>query len=111
MLRLMVALIGLWAMGAVALSDDKPQGKEVKLTGTMVCGSCGLNEAKKCANVLQVKEGTKTVNYWLDDKGNKEEYHEGVCGGGKVENVTVTGTVSDKEGKKWINPTKVHLKK
>jgi hypothetical protein len=100
---------------AVFTADDKPAtkgaAKEVKLTGTLVCGKCGLKEAKTCTNVLQVKEEGKTVNYWLVDKGNGEEYHEGVCGDGKVEKVTITGTVGEKDGKKTVKPTKVELPK
>jgi hypothetical protein len=93
-----------WAVTA----DDK---KEAKLTGTLVCGKCQLKQTPKCSNVLQVKEGDKTVNYFLIDKGNGEPYHEGVCGGDKVENVTVTGTVAEKDGKKTVKPTKVELPK
>lgn len=108
MLAVAAVAAGLWAFGAVTRAEDK---KETKLTGTLVCGKCGLKSAPKCSNVLQVKEGDKTVNYTLEDKGNGEEYHEGVCGNGKIEGVTVTGTVSEKDGKKFIKPSKVDLKK
>ena len=94
-------------VGAVATAEDK---KEVKLTGTLVCGRCTLKATPKCSNVLQVKEGDKVVNYILDDQGNKD-YHEGVCGGEKVEGVTVTGAATEKDGKKYIKPTKVETKK
>lgn len=103
--------------GFVAFRDEKkpagekPAAKEVKVTGTLVCGKCALSETKKCTNVLQVKEKDKTVNYYLDDKGAGEEFHEGVCGGGKLEGVTVTGAVTEKDGKKFIKPTKVDVKK
>jgi hypothetical protein len=100
-----------WVSDAGVRAQKPADGKEVKLTGTMVCGSCALKEAKKCTNVLQVKEGDKTVNYYLDDKGAGEPYHDKVCGGDKVEGVTVTGTVSEKDGKKWVKATKVDLKK
>jgi hypothetical protein len=86
-------------------------GKEVKVTGTLVCGKCQLKETAKCSNVLQVKEKDKVVNYYLIDKGNGETYHEGVCGGDKVENVTVAGKLTEKDGKKWVTPTKVELPK
>ena len=99
---------GLWAFGAVASAEDK---KEVKLTGTLMCGKCSLKLTPKCSNVLQVKEGGKLVNYILDDKGNGEGYHEPVCGDGKVEGVTVVGTVSERDGKKYVKPTKVDLPK
>lgn len=85
--------------------------KDVKLTGTLVCGKCHLKSTAKCSNVLQVKEGDKVVNHLLEDKGNGEPYHEDVCGGDKVEGVTVTGIVTEKDGKKSIKPTKVELKK
>ena len=103
-----VVAAGLLAFGSGASAEEK---KEVKLTGTLVCGKCTLDATPKCSNVLQVKEGDKTVNYILDDKGNGEDYHEGVCGDGKLEGVSVTGTVSEKDGKKYIKPTKVELKK
>jgi hypothetical protein len=98
---------GLLGFGGIRAEDKK----EVKLTGTLVCGKCTLKMTPKCSNVLQVKEGEKTVNYFLDDKGNGETYHEGVCGGEKVEGVTVTGTVSEKDGKKLLTATKVEVAK
>ena len=92
---------------------DGLDAKEVKLEGTLVCAKCGLKEAgvKKCTNALQVKEGGKTVTYYLDDKGTGEDYHEGLCGGGTKEGATVTGVVTEKGGKKWVKPTKVEEKK
>ena len=110
MMRFVDALTAVAVLGTAwtATADDK---KEVKLTGTLVCGKCSLKQTPKCSNVLQVKEGDKVVNYFLDDKGNGEDYHEGVCGGDKVEGVTVTGTVIEKDGKKYIKPSKVETKK
>lgn len=110
MKRFVYALTAVVVLGTAwtATADDK---KEVKLTGTLVCGKCSLKATEKCSNVLQVKEGDKMVNYFLDDKGAGETYHEGVCGGDKVESVTVTGTVTEKDGKKTIKPTKVETKK
>ena len=95
-----------------AVADEKPKAevKEVKLTGTLVCGSCKLNESKKCANVLQVKEKDKTINYWLTDKASDEAYHEKICGGGELKDVTVTGVVTEKDGKKMVKASKVDVK-
>jgi hypothetical protein len=99
---------GLMAFGPSAGADDK---KDVKLTGTLMCGKCSLKLTTRCSNVLQVKEGDKTVNYFIDDKGNGEPYHEGVCGDGKIQGVVVAGTVTEKDGKKWVKATKVELPK
>ena len=101
---------GVWAIGA-ARAEEKPAAKEVKLTGTLVCGKCNLKITTKCSNALQVKEGDKTVNYFLDDKGAAEPYHEEVCGDGKIEGVNVAGTVSEKDGQKWVKVTKFELPK
>ena len=118
MLRnLLLAVVGVFALVAVpAIADDKKDEKksdkkEVKLEGDMVCGKCKLKETKECANVIQVKDGDKTVTYYLDDKGADEDYHDGLCGGGKKEGAKVTGTVTEKDGKKWVKPTKVEEKK
>jgi hypothetical protein len=91
---------GLWA-------QDK---KEVTLKGTILCAKCALKEAKACQTAIQVKEGDKTVTYYFDDKGSKEEYHEPVCGGERQEG-TVTGTIHEHDGKKFIKPTKVEYAK
>ena len=95
-----------------AVADEKPKAevKEVKLTGTLVCGSCKLNESKKCANVLQVKDKDKTISYWLTDKASDEAYHEKICGGGELKDVTVTGVVTEKDGKKMVKASKVDVK-
>jgi hypothetical protein len=110
----MAGCCGMCAKCCATAADPSPAtaaGKQVKVMGTLVCGKCNLHQAKKCTNVLRVKDGTKTVNYWLADKGNGETYHEGVCGGGTVEHVTVTGTLTEKDGKKVVTPTKVEVKK
>jgi hypothetical protein len=99
-----LALLCLFAAAAPAAD------KEVTLKGTLMCARCELGEGAKCQTVIKVKEGGKDVVYYFLDKGNKEDYHEEVCGGG-VKEGTVTGTVSTKDGKKWITPKKVQFAK
>ena len=122
MARFTIALVFTLAIGfgsfsaaTLAADDAKPaaRAKEETLTGTMWCAKCGLKEkgVKKCTNVLVVKNGDKSVTYYLDDKGTGEDYHEGLCGGGTKEGATVTGVVTEKDGKKWVKPTKVEEKK
>jgi Family of unknown function (DUF6370) len=84
--------------------------KVVTLKGEVVCAKCELKETSKCTTAIQVTEKGQKVTYYFKDKGAKEEYHEAVCGGGKQE-ATVTGTVSEKDGKKWITPTSVQYAK
>jgi hypothetical protein len=80
--------------------------KEVTLKGEIMCAKCELQDAKRCQTVIKVQKDGKEVTYYFKDKGNKEEYHEAVCGGGRKEG-TVVGIVSQKDGKNWITPTKV----
>jgi len=91
-------------------AEASAQQKEMTLKGKILCARCALKEAKTCTTAIVVKEGEKEVTYYFKDKGNKEDYHEEVCGGARKEG-TVTGTVSEKDGKKWITPKKVEYRK
>src|SRR5262249_50182575 len=72
---MLLVLAALFVLVATVPADDKDK-KEVTLKGSMVCGKCTLKVCDKCTNVLQVKKDDKTVNYFMDDKGNKEKYHK-----------------------------------
>lgn len=124
MMRYLLSLSTILAIGFgiggtlqfVTADDAKPAAKAAKeetFTGTMWCAKCGLKDKafKKCTNAIVVKDGDKSVTYYLDDKGNGEDYHEGLCGGGSKEGTKVTGVVMEKENKKWIKPSKVEEKK
>jgi hypothetical protein len=100
------AILGLSLLSAWGLVAAGAAAGEVTLTGKILCAKCSLKETPKCTTAIQVKEGGKTVTYYLLDKGAAEEYHEPVCGSG-VKDGKVTGTVSEKAGKKWITPKKV----
>src|SRR5689334_9155291 len=106
--KLALSLAVVLGFMALAQADD---AKEVTKKGTMVCGKCTLKVCKKCTNVLQVKEGGETVSYFIEDKGNKEKYHKAICPGNAEQEAEVTGTVSTKDGKKWIKASKVTVKK
>lgn len=99
-------LLGVLALLAFLAGSVGAADKEVTLKGKIMCAKCELKTAKKCQTAIKVKEGGKEVVYYFLDKGNKETYHEEVCGGGQKEG-TVTGTVSEKDGKKYITPKKV----
>ncbi len=82
--------------------------KEVTLKGTILCAKCKLHETDDCTNAIQVKEDGKDVVYYFDDKGKKESYHKKICQ--KTAEGSVTGTVSEKDGKKYIKPAKNGVK-
>jgi hypothetical protein len=91
-------------LGSLLVAQDK--AKEVTLKGQLMCAKCALNQTTDCTTAIQVKEGDKLFTYYLDDKGVNEEYHAAICGGEKKEG-TVVGTVSEKQGQKYIKPSKV----
>lgn len=111
-LSMLLGVAIVFALTLTVKADDKTADKEVKLTGKLVCGKCALKETDECSNVLQVKDGSKTVNYYLKDDGKAEKYHKNICTAGKAgKAVTVTGKVSEKDGKKWLTGAKVEFDK
>ena len=111
MRKALAMVMGLAVVLALTLTVQADDKKEETLKGTLVCGKCTLKETKACANVLQVTKGDKTVNYYLKDNGNKEDYHKKSCPANSKQEVTVTGTVTkDKDGKMWIMASKVEPK-
>jgi hypothetical protein len=109
-----VAVVGALGLlvGALRADDKQPAGKEVTLKGTILCAKCALKEkgVTKCTTAIKVQENGKDVVYYLDDKGSKEEYHEEVCGGATKDGL-VKGTVYEKDGKKYVKPSKVEYAK
>src|SRR3954464_11564374 len=102
-----LTLVAVCLLTAGVWAEEKKEGK---LKGMILCAKCALKETKKCQTAIQVKEGGKTVTYYFLDKGHAEDYHEEVCGGDKKEGA-VKGTVSEKEGKKYVTPRKVEYAK
>lgn len=108
MLRYVLALslgfsIVVLANVAVSNAADEKKGEKKTLEGKLVCTKCKLSETDACGNALLVKEGTKTVTYYIKDKGKGEKYHK--CSGEQA--AKVTGTVTEKDGKKYITDAKV----
>ncbi len=102
----MLAVCGL-ILGA-SLTTLAADDKEKTITGDATCAKCSLKEAKSCQNVVKVKEDGKDVNYYMDMKNAvaKDNHAKmGFCKSDKK--VKVTGTVTEKDGKKFIEPTKI----
>ena len=100
---LTVALLAVAVLGGVFAGE---KGKEVTVEGKVMCAMCTLKEAdwKDCQNVIQFKKGDEMVNLYIVKNDVAEEFGH-VCTGTK--DATVTGTVSDKDGRHWITPTKI----
>jgi hypothetical protein len=101
-LAVKVALSLAVALGFMALAQAE-DAKEETLKGTVTCGKCDLKLVTKCNTVIKVKD---TV-YWFDKDSNKK-YHKDTCM--EAKEGTVTGTVTEKDGKKWIKVSKVEYK-
>ena len=99
---LAVLLVAALAIPALA-GDDK----EVTVTGEGKCAKCALKETDKCQNVIQVKEGGTTVNYYLTPNAVSKDFHENLCKESKQ--VMATGKVKEVNGKKELTPTKIVL--
>jgi hypothetical protein len=83
---------------------------ETTITGNMVCGKCTLHETDSCQNVVQVTQDGKTVNYYLEQNEISKAAHDPICHGDS-EKVMVTGTLTEKDGKKILTPTKIEVVK
>jgi hypothetical protein len=104
LLRLLIALGTLATLAGFAGAGE--DAKIVTVTGKIVCAKCSLqkDDAKQCQNVIVADLGGKSVEYYLVKNKLAEEFGH-VCKGEK--NVVATGTVSEKDGKTWIDATKL----
>jgi len=103
-LTVIVCLVFMIVLVLPAVSQDK----QVTLTGKITCAHCDLKVGTECATVIVAKENNQDVIYYLDEKSNKAN-HEAICAAAKEG--SVTGTISQKEGKRIITASKVDIKK
>jgi Rieske Fe-S protein len=91
-------VVGLLAAGTVSAA-------ETTLKGTLSCAKCALKKADKCQDVLTVTDDKGVATeYWIA-KNEAAEKAGHQC---KAEaQATVTGEVSEKDGKKWIAASKI----
>jgi hypothetical protein len=107
-----------WSLAVVAvlalvlgLHAEEKKAKKVKLTGHITCGKCTLklDGVDECATVIQVKpKKGKAVVYFFDADSHKK-YHKDICK--KNLEGTVTGTVTEEDGKKIIKVATLAYKK
>jgi len=99
-----IALVAALGLATAAIAAD------MTLSGKIACAKCTLKkaDAKECADVLVVAgEKGATTDYYIVKNAVSEKFgHQ--CKGEKA--ATVTGAVSEKDGKKWIPPSKMDAK-
>lgn len=100
-----VALAG-FVLSPFTASAEEAEVKPVTLEGTATCPKCDLGTSEKCGTVLQVKEGETDVVYVLTGVVD-EEWHKNICKAPK--SVTATGSVSEKDGVKTMEVTKIDM--
>jgi hypothetical protein len=79
---------------------------ETTVTGKVLCAKCSLKkaDASKCQDVLV----SGNTEYYVEKNDVSTKFGH-VCNGEKA--AVVTGTVSEKDGKKWITPSKMEAPK
>jgi hypothetical protein len=99
--RIAACLLLLTSLVAPALAHDET------FTGSLMCALCSLKkaDAHECQDVLIVTDakGVKT-EYYVTKNDVAQKAGEACTNEVKA---TVTGVVSDKDGKKWITPSKI----
>jgi Rieske Fe-S protein len=99
--RMGVALalvFGLTAMTAVSAA-------ETTVKGSLSCAKCHLKKSDKCQDVLTVTDAQgASTEYWIvKNEAAEKAGHQ--CS--KTAPATVTGEVTEKDGKKWIAASKI----
>ena len=103
-------LAALLVAGMTMAFTSKALAADAKtLTGEGKCGKCALKETKECQNTVQVKDGDKTVTYYLVQNDISKDFHSNICKGPKK--VKATGTVKEVDGKMQLTATKIELVK
>ena len=96
-----LALAGALVAGLLSVTGLHA-GETVTLEGKGVCGHCTLKATPKCSAVLQVSKDGKTTNYFVEGKGAKKI---------RGKESTVTGEVSEVDGKLVVKATEIKIGK
>ena len=95
----------LLAVSTSRLLATDAASKEVTITGKALCAKCALHESDQCQTVIQVQQDGKTISYYLTPNDTATAFHKNICS--TPEQVTATGTVSEKDGKKMLTISKI----
>ncbi len=108
MLKSRMAVIHLALVAALFCSfTSLPHAAEKTHEGTLVCAKCYLKkpDAKECQDVLLVpSDGGAKTEYYIEKNDVAKKAGEACTTEVKAR---VTGTLSQKDGKTWLTPSKI----
>jgi hypothetical protein len=93
----LLSIIALAAFGATLSAED--------IKGEAVCAKCELHQTDTCQNAIKVTKDGKTETILCDKNDVAKAFHKTICHG--PANVTASGTITEKDGKKTIALTKI----
>jgi hypothetical protein len=76
------------------------------IKGKGECAKCSLKKTESCQMAVTTKDGT---TYLVENNDTSKKFHKNICT--EEKDVEVTGTVSEKDGKKMITASKIDLAK
>jgi hypothetical protein len=101
-------IVRLTLLAALAVALVAPAGAADKVfDGTLVCAKCYLKkaDAKECQDVLLVRESSgANAEYYITKNDVARKSGEACTTEVKAK---VTGTVSQRDGKTWLTPSKI----
>ena len=83
-------------------------GEEKDLDGKAMCAKCELKKSETCHTVIEVKDGATTKVYWTTPNEVAKKFHKDICT--KPVAVTAKGKVEEKDGKLYVELTKIEKK-
>lgn len=103
-LSLMAVAVAFSFLGLAAKAVE-----EKTIKGEAQCGKCTLKETKDCQAVVKVKDGDKTVNYYIVQNDIAKKSHGKVCPPNSKATFEVKGDVKEEGGKLVMTPTKIEV--
>lgn len=94
-------------LGAPLAAQDEMMDESVTLSGTIMCAKCTLklDGFDECQDVLVVANEEGEDDLYFVTKNEVSDHAGHTCKGEKP--ATVTGTLSEMDGKTWITPSKI----
>lgn len=110
-MRKLVTMLAVAALfTSASLMVRAAEGKKVDIKGMAQCGKCQLKETPSCQNVVVVKQGDKTLKYFIvHDAVAKKAHGAHFCMAPKDDGPTVkvVGVVEEKDGKLVLTAEKI----